>query len=451
MSRGRTRLALFSALCAVALAAVSPAANAGWRPRADIGPGDLPKVAVHPSGAEIFAWRDGSGVLQTSVLVPGSGPGAPQDVSGGEAVTELDVAVGATGEAAYVWATAGGEVRMRLRLPSGTLTTVQTVLDDLTDSGVEPRVAVEPDGSVAVVYRRTPGLLQSIETRVRDPAGTLGAAQPVSPPAQQGTQPRLAADGGGNVVYAYESLGQVWTARRESGGGLPLALMAAAGAGPEVAVAASGTATIAWLDGAVVKAARRAPDGTLSAVETISDPAETATGGRVAVDGHDAAHLVWTSAAGGGNHVARTRAWPAGGSPGGAQDLSAAGVDATEPAVATNAGGSALFAWLAGGAVQGRKVPAGRSPEPVADLASGAAVASPGTGMDSSAGGVAAWARDGRVEAAVFDAVAPLVSRPSGRASAELGLPERYTSSASDLWPGVSIRWDFGDGSPAAT
>jgi hypothetical protein len=117
---------------------------------------------------------------------------------------------------------------------------------------------------------------------------------------------------------------------------------------PQVAEDASGNSLFVWTrsDGTNtrIQARMRAPDGTLAATQTISDPGQDASGPQVAFDPSGNAIAVWDRSDGSKTRV-QAAFQPAGGSFGTPQTLSAAGQNATNPQISIDQSGNAVAIW----------------------------------------------------------------------------------------------------------
>jgi hypothetical protein len=117
---------------------------------------------------------------------------------------------------------------------------------------------------------------------------------------------------------------------------------------PQVAVDGSGNVVAVWTrsDGTNfrIQSANRTPNGAWSAAQTISDPGQPASTPRVAVDPAGNALAVWTRFDGSKLRV-QAAYRPAGGSFAAPVTVSAAGQDATAPAVSMDASGKGIVAW----------------------------------------------------------------------------------------------------------
>ena len=215
-------------------------------------------------------------------------------------------------------------------------------LSDASNGGAVIRsLATASDGRAVVAW----GQNSEVRFAERRPGEPFGAAS-VMPGTFLADLPDVATNLAGDVAIAMRtSSNGVGISFRPAGGGFPaspqtlLASSTASNTDPHVALASDGTATVVWVDKTstgcagnagclVVKARRRAPDGTLGAVQTLSDPADDGymdTGHNVdhpvLIDGQGNAIIAWTH----GSLIATARSqytyWPAGGAPEPAHDI----------------------------------------------------------------------------------------------------------------------------------
>ncbi len=226
----------------------------------------------------------------------------------------------------------------------------------------QPQVAISPDGTTTVVWRRD---LDGITQAATRPAGSsiFGAAQPLSDaqPLSSGPQVAVAPDGETTVVWG-QIVGGTFTiqARTRPAGsstfGAVQNLATNQGSGvsgsPRVAVAADGTTTVTWTGqpDTIRAATRAAGSNTFGPVEDLSGIGENAAAPRVAVAGDGTTSVTWnlTSACSPGPtcYLVQARTRPAGSSTfGPAQDVSPTSNAALNPNLAVAADGAATVVW----------------------------------------------------------------------------------------------------------
>jgi hypothetical protein len=79
---------------------------------------------------------------------------------------------------------------------------IQTVSDAGQDAG-SPQVAVDRFGNAVIVWQRSDGTNDRIQVRTRAADGTLGPVQTLSTAGQNAEQPQVAADRDGNAVIVW--------------------------------------------------------------------------------------------------------------------------------------------------------------------------------------------------------------------------------------------------------
>jgi hypothetical protein len=227
----------------------------------------------------------------------------------------------------------------------------------------------------------------------------------------------------------------------------------------QVAFDPGGDAVVVWKDATLpyttIFASARAPGGSFSAPQALSEAGEDASRPDVAIDAHGDAIAVWLRSDGSHERVqAAYRA--AGGSFGTPQTLSVAGAEAEQPRVAMNGAGEAVAVWSvsAGGQAEiqaATAAPGGSFGAPVDLSGLPSTVSVPQVALDSHGDAIAVWdGWDGaniRIEAAVRPAGgsfgAPQYLSPAG---SNADVPQVAFDSAGDA---LAV-WRF-DGSPAST
>jgi uncharacterized protein YheU (UPF0270 family) len=177
---------------------------------------------------------------------------------------------------------------------------------------------------------------------------------------------------------------------------------------PQVAVGEGGNATFAWeIFGGTnlrIQARSRSATGTLTAVQTISDPGRDALSPQVAIDQGGNAVFVWsrfdgtTDCRGGACLRVEARARSATGVLSAVQTLSGAGQDAYFPEVAVDQNGNAIFVWQRFDGMDYRVQTRARFANGVLSAtqtlsAAGQAGLSPQVAVDQSGDAVFVWAR----------------------------------------------------------
>jgi hypothetical protein len=262
------------------------------------------ELAVDDAGNAYFAWVHQNIVfgepdqVESVRLSAGGALGSVQDLAEGPGghLGNPAVAVNASGAAAYAWvlntSPVDATLQGRLRAPDGSLGAAR---DLATGQSGTPDVAVDPSGNGHFTWARFDGVSVLVQTRRLASDGTLGATQDLSGP--------------GNHQN------------------------------PQVDVDSAGVATFVWNGCCAtrdVEARRRAPDGTLGAIE----PLGPGSGPQLAVDAIGNAHFIWSGS--GSGFPVRARRWAASGALGRLQELSP---ETSDVDVAVNEDGFAAAFW----------------------------------------------------------------------------------------------------------
>jgi hypothetical protein len=352
-----------------------------------------PVVDVGPDGTATVAWirSDGSNFLvQARRILPG---GAVEASTKNLSQTGRDAAapqvdVGDDGTATVVWRRFDGFhylVQERRLAPDGSRVPAESVnvLSASGEDAVEPQVAAGPDDVATVVWSRFEETGALIEARRINAAGGPEAATEVLSASERnavGPQIAVAANGSATVVWTrFDGSNQIVQARRLDPEGDPASAavdLSASGRDavePQVAIAADGTATAAWerFDGTnfLVQARRLSAAGTLGSVANLSASGHDAAEPQVAIAPDGAATFLW-SRFDGSNWLVQRRELAPGGSLGAAETLSLPGRSASDPALGWGSDGTFAAAWRrfngAGDVVQATVVPLPPPPEPEA-------------------------------------------------------------------------------------
>ncbi len=284
----------------------------------------------------------------------------PWTLSGaGQSATQPQVAVDEDGDTAVIWQRSDGtNERIQTRtcfFSCAVLRTWKTVSAGGHDAG-SPQVAVDADGDAVFVWARFDGTNQRIQTRGQSADGVLGPVQNVSPAGGYAFEPQVAIDPGGDAVITWrlsDSSGQRVQMRARSAAGIlgPVASLSGAGQdayNPQVAVGANGDAVFVWVrsDGSTNRVQTRvlSASGVLGPGRTISAAGRDAFNAKVAVDADGDAVFVWGTSDGTNQRI-QARARSAAGVFGPGQNVSPAGRDAFQPQVAIDPDGEAVFTW----------------------------------------------------------------------------------------------------------
>jgi hypothetical protein len=248
----------------------------------------------------------------------------------------------------------------------------------------DAQVAMDPGGNAVFAWQRIDATTDCggsgcsrIQTRVRSAAGALSATQTLSVAGQSADDVQVGVDSSGNAVFVWSrrdgttdcggfSCFRVQARVRSAAGALSgIHILSAAGQNAfdaQVAVDPNGNAVFAWSrqDGTTdcggfscsrIQARVRSAAGALSTTQTLSDPGQNATDPEVAVDPNGNAVFAWQRSDGtagcGGTGCSRIqgRVRSAAGTLSVVQTLSAAGQNASDAQVAVDPNGKAVFAW----------------------------------------------------------------------------------------------------------
>lgn len=283
------------------------------------------------------------------------------------------------------------------------------------------------------------------------------------------SSPRVAIDAAGEAiaVWAYGDAGStaVQAARgtASAGFGSPVELSehGQPAFSPAIATSPIGEATAVWVRSNeeatenVIEAAGAPPGGGFSAPSELSDPAQSALEPQVVTDPSGVQTAVWTRS-NGANFVVEA-ASASGGSFGSPVALSEPGESAEKPQLAESPNGSMAIVWQrsngANEIVQGVVGSPGGYSAPANLSAAGQDSRFPMVAMDASGDATVVWRSDGSskiIEAAGYDADAPVLRGLSIPSSGTVGTPVTFSAAPFDVWPIASTSFGFGDGSTAA-
>jgi hypothetical protein len=314
-------------------------------------------VGIDADGDAVFTWADGGPVRARARSAAGT-LSPVQTISQDTPNSPPAIEVAPNGRAIFVWS-AGGHIRTRARSPAGSLSVVQTV------SGFRSNdfdMEVDSDGDAVFVWTLVrPNADDAIQARARSAAGTLSAVQDLSVGSVGG--PEVGVDADGDAVFVWTRFEQTDSrvyARARSRTGVLSAIQPVASLGsalPHVGVDADGDAVFVWqrpcggLSSYCVLTRARSAAGVLSPVQSVSTPHGNFVFPQLAVDADGNAVYSWdgvdatTQCDGRACLRIHARSRSAAGAMSPIQILSAGGQHATDPEVATNAGGDAIVVW----------------------------------------------------------------------------------------------------------
>jgi len=327
-----------------------------------------PDVAVAPDGITTVVWSARTGgnfaVYMRRIAADGSPEPAVRLSDPAQDALAPQVAVAPDGTATVVWSRFDGQnflVQGRRVGPGGTPDAATKNLSVTGRDAADPRVAVGPDGTATVVWKRFNGFYDRVEERRITPAGERLPAEStnlLSADGQDAVEPEVASapDGTSTVVWSRFDGSDSIVQRRRIGplGATQGEVADLSGVGesamqPEVAVDPDGEATVVWsrFDGGnwLIQGQRLdpagAPDG---AVANLSASGRDAAEPQLAIDAKGAATVVWERYDG-SSFVVQARRLDSAGVPAAVQSLSASGGDAAEPQLAIAPDGTATVVW----------------------------------------------------------------------------------------------------------
>ncbi|HEX8103361.1 MAG TPA: hypothetical protein VF533_12165 [Solirubrobacteraceae bacterium] len=271
------------------------------------------------------------------------------------------VAAGPDGGASFAWSQLGSPtlIQERSLTAAGALSETQFVSPATSGGALGEKIGTDSAGDAVIAWLGHDGSNWVVRARGRLATGGLTPLQRLSAPGYDANNLSLAVEPDGDAVVAWERyVGdyQVIEARRRAADGTlgpvhTLSYGAARSEYPDVAVAPDGTATVVWLrhaggDKQYIQARTIAANGSLSATQTLTPTGLEAYTPSVSMDGAGRAVFGWTRTTSGGALIAETRARSAGGVLSAPQRLSATGSIAFELVSAGDATGRRVFAWL---------------------------------------------------------------------------------------------------------
>jgi hypothetical protein len=394
-----------------------PAATPDPPQAADLsGPAEIatgPDVAVAPDGTTTVVWSartSGSfAVYMRRIAADGSrGPAVRLSDPAQDALAP-QVAVATGGTATVVWSRFDGQnflVQGRRVDPKGTPEASTKNLSRTGGDAADPRLAVAPDGTTTVVWKRFDGFHDRVEERRITPAGErlpAESANLLSAEKGDAVEPEVASapDGHSIVVWSrFDGADSIVQRRRIDPLGATegevddLSGVGESAMQPEVAVAPDGEATVVWtrFDGGnwLIQEQRLDPDGASDgAIANLSASGHDAAEPQLASDAEGEATVAWERNDG-SSFVVQARRLDSAGVPAAVQNLSAGGHDAAEPQLAIDPDGTATVVWSrfdsSNFVVQRRDVDADGS------LSSTESVSAPGRRASAPA---VAWGSDG--------------------------------------------------------
>jgi hypothetical protein len=373
-----------------------------------------PQVAIDAGGDAVFTWLRSDRPVQARVRAADGSLSAVQALSRvSQPAFTPQVAVDADGDAVFIWGRLDGpnvRIQARARAADGTLGRVRT-LSAAGQSAFTPQVAVDADGDAVFTWVRFDGTNYRVQARARAADGSMSPVRTLSAAGENAVTPQVAIEADGDALLSwvryepgtsYRIQTRVRAAEGTFGPVETLTTGAAQVLDPQVAVDASGDAVFVWgrYDGICcyrIQTRARAPAGTLSAVQTLSEAGQHAYSPQVGVDDAGGAVFTWQRSDGTNSRI-QARARAADGTLSSVQDVSYPGHDASAPQVAVDAGGDAVFGWLRSDGtnlrVETRTRSAAGSLVPFTVLSDpGQAAEGPQVAVDPDGDAVVTWAR----------------------------------------------------------
>ena len=222
-----------------------------------------PRVAINDAGAAVVAWVRWNGmhdIAQTRVRPANGGFAGVQDLSvAGQSASAPNVAIDPSGRATVVWVRSDGaqnRVQSRFMTAAGAPGAGVDDVSDAGDNGSNPSVAVDPSNTAVAVFGACPtaGGACAVKSAARPSNGSFGAVQPISPPGDSLVPPRVVIDRAGvaTAVFApFSSNAQILLTRRPADGSFgdvqPISPVGGTSLVPALAVDDEGNVLTGWV------------------------------------------------------------------------------------------------------------------------------------------------------------------------------------------------------------
>jgi len=447
-------------------------------------------VAMDEAGDTVAIWEghhDPANAVQVSTRNPGANFSVPAQLS--EASNEPTVAMTPGGEAVAAWVhfeNPNSAIEVVTRPPGGSFS-APTVLAT-SEPGSNPQdlqLAVNPAGEIAVAWiQKEPNsgvdpAQFSVLASVGTTGGGFSAPAIISPTPltkkNEAENVRLAIDPAGDVTAVwdyYESateLSVVQGASRPFGGSFSapsrLSETSQSAFEPAVAMDSAGDAIAVWTrkngTNFIIQASSEQAGGSFGAAVELSEAGSNASMPEIAMTPGGAATVVWVRLDAASFSIVQTSSGSVAGTFSAPLSLSLTGENAENPEVAINASGAATVVWqrLEGSnkIVQASTSAQGSGFGPAVNLsASGQNAIFPAVAMDGAGDATAVWGYASEtneveiVEAAGYDADAPVFRGLLIPSSGTVGTPLSFSAAPFDVWPIASTKFSFGDGATAA-
>lgn len=352
----------------------APAASAEWLPPVDISEASehtgAPHVVLDSEGNATAVWDRWNGVdtvVESAYRPAGEGWEAPVDLSepelegevipGAHDASDPRIAVDRNGNVTVIWERYAGTNQMLLQAverPAGGSWTVPVDIAEFSQGAApEPWIAVDWEGNATAVWKQGEVITSSFHPF----AGSWGEPTPLSD--EESFTPQAAMDARGDTTVVWMHFDGthylVESAYRPEGGEWEAPTLVSKpgeeGGNPQVALDAKGDSLVVWR-GAVegeefVRAAYRPQGESWSPATNVSSPGEHVESLRDAVDPEGNAIVAWSGDMGkaGEYGIAHASFKPVEGSWGAPVELSTSGGNAFPSDVVFDTGGNAALIW----------------------------------------------------------------------------------------------------------
>jgi len=295
-----------------------------------------------------------------SVPVDLAGWAAPVDLSiSGQNASIPKVATDPIGNAVAVWGRFNGSnlIIQAASLPFGANWTDPTNISLPGKSATSPQVAIDPTGNAVAIWTRNDGVNSIIQASTQTFGGGWSTPVSLSNPGQNATNPHVIIDQSGNAVAIWERFNGFYSMIQSAA--LPhngswsapvdISLIGQDAFLPQLSVNLSGNVLAVWkrFNGShyIIESASLPYGGNWSAPVAVSLPGQNADKPQISLDSEGEAIAVWIRFNGITNTIQASRS-AFGGAWSTPNNLSAAGVNATNPHVGMALGGNAYAVIL---------------------------------------------------------------------------------------------------------
>ena len=325
------------------------------------GESSLADIAFGPDGSATAVWirsTGGGDVVRASTRPPGGEFGAPEDIFGPAVDADApEIAIAEDGTATVVASIVVGSdeiVQATTRPPEGSFG-APVNLSAAGGDADRPRIAVAGDGTATAVWHRQVGAAFRIQSATRPPDGAFGSpltlSEPGAAPVGNAFSPRIAVgpDRTATVVWRrFDGANEIVQASTRVPGGAfatPVDLSAAGQSGklPDIAFAPDSSATAVW-EGPEIESSTRPAGGAFGPPVELTTGAANLSNPGIAIAGDGTTTAIW-DAWNGSNDIIQASTRPPGGGFAGPVDLSRSQGDSSAPQIAIDPIGSATVVW----------------------------------------------------------------------------------------------------------